>query len=156
MPRTKRTPAQLREASAHLHYELWMFATLARALATGVFGQGAVNNAVLESFTIHARVLLDFLFADKPRSDDIIAEDFFAEPEEWAVLRGVMPPALVEVNRRVGKEVAHLTYSRLEVTPSEKSWQFLEIASDMENVMARFCNHVSPEYLELQWKQKEK
>ncbi len=85
----------------------------------------------------------------------MVAEDFFAKPEEWAVLRGVMPPALVEVNRRVGKEVAHLTYARLEVTPEEKSWHFLEIASAIENVMARFCNHVSPEYLGPQWKQKE-
>src|SRR2546426_9248846 len=112
MARTKRTQTDLRAASEHLHYEAWMFTTLARALATGVFGQGAIANAILESFTVHARALLDFLYAEHPWSDDIIAEDFFTTPEQWVSVRGDMPPSLQEVNRRVGKEISHLTYAR--------------------------------------------
>src|SRR4051812_11520484 len=138
MARSIRTPTQLRDASEHLHYEFWMFVTLSRALAISVFGQGAIRNAILESFTVHARVLLDFLYAEKPQADDVIADDFFTDPETWRQIRGDMAPALQKVNRRVGKEIAHLTYARLEVTPEIKGWSFLEIASAIEALVTRF------------------
>ena len=35
-------------------------------MSSGVFNEGIINNALLESFTVHARVLLDFLFAENP------------------------------------------------------------------------------------------
>src|SRR5262245_11022059 len=101
MTRAKRTSVDLAAASEHLWYEVWMFVTLARAMATGVFGAGPINNAALESFTVHARVLLDFLFAECPRPDDVVAEDFFVTAEEWPRIRGDMPPVLKQVNARV-------------------------------------------------------
>jgi len=152
MTRQPRAPDELRAASEHLFYEVWMFNTLARALATGVFGDGAVNNALLESFTVHARVLLDFLFADKPRSDDVVAEDFFLTPERWPTVRGDMPPLLQAVEARVGKEVAHLTYARLGVTPEKKEWRFIEIAVTLETIISRFVENVPPEHLAESWK----
>jgi hypothetical protein len=119
-----------------------MFSTLARALATGVFGDGSLNNAVLESFTVHARVLLDFLFADKPRPDDVVAEDFFPTPEQWPMVRGDMPPILKDVDTRVGKEIAHLTYARLTVTPDKKQWRFVQIAVAIEGIIKLFVDNV--------------
>ena len=152
MTRRPRTPEELRGASEHLFYEVGMFGTLARALATGVFGAGSINNAVLESFTVHARVLLDFLFANKPRPDDVVAEDFFPTPERWPTVRGDMPPLLKDVDARVGKEVAHLTYARLEVTPEKKEWRFVEIAVALEAIIALFVNNVSPKNLGDSWR----
>src|SRR5678816_3490620 len=119
MTRIRRSSEQLLGASEHLYYEWAMFGTLARALTSGVFGDGPINNAVLESFTVHARVLLDFLFDPKPRQDDVVAEDFFPETTKWVQIRGDIPPILQQVESRVGKEVAHLTYARLVVTPAE-------------------------------------
>jgi hypothetical protein len=40
-------------------------------------------NLTLESFVIHARALLQFLYAETPRPDDVIAEDFFEDPSAW-------------------------------------------------------------------------
>ena len=151
MTRKTRSASELRDLSGHLHYEFSMFATLARAMATGVFGTSPLNNAALESFTLPGRVLLDFLFAQKPWADDAIAEDFFEPPEDWARVRGEMPPVLKDLNSRVGKEVAHLTYARLLVGPDQKPWPFLAIESAMETVMARFVDHVPVANLSTEW-----
>src|SRR5688572_21299671 len=111
--RVPRKPAELREASEHLFYELWMLDSLARLLGLGAFGHGPVSNALLESFSIHARALLQFFFPMSPKSDDVLAEDYFGGTAAWEAVRGAEPAALNQVNRRVGKEVAHLTYARL-------------------------------------------
>ena len=78
MNRKQRAQDELRSASDHLHYELWMFSSLAHGLASGISGQSVINNALIESFTIHARILLDFLYAERAKEDDVIAEDFFS------------------------------------------------------------------------------
>jgi len=149
--RARRSDVELQDVSRHLYYELWMFLTLAKALGTGVFGEGALNNAVLESFTVHGRNLLDFLFAVRPREDDVIAQDFLDGPENWDSARGEMPEALKDLNRRVGKEVAHLTYARLGVTPDKKPWSFLAIAGAMETVMKKFVALVPGTRLSPEW-----
>ena len=94
--RSKRSDDELREASDHLFYELWMLGRTARLLAMGVFGDGPVKNAVLESFTIHARALLQFFFPSNPRSDDVIAADFLSNAVVWEDARGAMPPILAD------------------------------------------------------------
>lgn len=151
MPRQQRDATELTAVSAHLHYEVWMFLTLARALATGVFGQGVINNAALESFTVHGRILLDFLFSDHPRDNDVVAEDFFTMPDQWSRLRGTMPEPLANLRTRVGKEIAHLTYARLEVTPDKKPWPFAAIADAIEALVHRFIRSVPVEHLAPEW-----
>jgi hypothetical protein len=151
MPRKPREQTELKAASEHLHYEVWMFLTLARALATGVFGNGPINNAALESFTVHARVLLDFMFAERPREDDVIAEDFFSTPEEWPRLRGGLPDSLANLRTRVGKEITHLSYVRLTVTPDTKPWPFVTIADAIEGLVHRFIQSAPLEHLAPVW-----
>lgn len=151
MPRKARTPDELRAISEHLNYEVGMFMTLARALGTDVFEDGAINNAVLESFTVHARVLLCFLFDDFPKDDDAVADDFLSG-QDWAAIRGEVPAALVVTRKRVGKEIAHLTYARLAVTAESKQWAFLEIADAMERVIQRFLAAVPKEVLGPSWR----
>jgi hypothetical protein len=138
-----------------VYYELLMFRTLARALATDVFGEGSLHNAVLESFTVHARNLLDFLFVESPREDDVVAADFLDSPEIWPEARGEMPEVLNDVNRRVGKEVVHLTYARLAVTPDQKPWPFLAITDAMQAIMTRFATPVPPSRLSAEWRRGE-
>jgi hypothetical protein len=150
MARKTRTDDELRAVSEHLHYEAWMFLTLARAFATGVFGTGPINNAALEAFTIHARGLLDFLFAEDPREDDVVAGDFLTG-QDWPTIRGEASPILDAVRKRVGKEVAHLTYARLVVKPEAKQWLFLDIAKAMEGLIGSFLAAVPKERLGPSW-----
>jgi hypothetical protein len=120
-----------------------MFNSLAQAMASGVFGVGALNNAALESFILHARVLLDFLYAEKPQPDDVIAEDYFNELSQWQTVRPEKTKTLKVIHKRVGKEVAHLTYARLEVTAVAKEWQFIQIAKEINAVFDAFLNNVA-------------
>ena len=150
--RTTRTQAKLIDASDHLHYEISMFLALANGMASGVAGQGPLNNALLESFTIHARILLDFLYAAKPQRDDVIAEDFFPEPSAWYDSRLKKSDLLASVHRRVAKEVAHLTYARQEVTPDTKPWAFVQIANEVNAAFGAFLSIVPINHLGDKWK----
>ena len=143
MTRQQRTPEVLRATSEHLFYEFWMFNSLAQAMASGLFGQGVLNNAALESFTLHARAMLDFLYAEKPQADDVIAEDYFDKPSQWLTVRPEKTETLKVIHKRVGKEVAHLTYARLEVTAEAKQWPFIKIASEINSVFDAFLNNVA-------------
>lgn len=142
MSRKIRTKKELKEASEHLHYEIWMLTSLAHGIGSGIAGQGPIANALLESFIVHVRALMDFLYNESPRPDDVIAEDYFFKPDEWRQMRPALSELLMLAKRRAGKEVAHLTYARLEVTPETKPWPFVEIANEIAAVINIFFEHV--------------
>jgi hypothetical protein len=152
MARKQRTPEVLCSASGHLYYEFNMFFSLGQTMMSGVLGKGPLHDAVLESLTVHARALLDFLYAtEKPRPDDVIAEDYFDEPSRWREIRPQMTATLTMARERVGKEVAHLTYARLEGTPEDKQWPVAQIAEDINIALAAFLEHVSKDRLSPIW-----
>ena len=47
-------------ASDHLWYEIWMFCNLVRHLEADREIDQVSNNALVESFAIHTRILIDF------------------------------------------------------------------------------------------------
>jgi hypothetical protein len=147
MPRTQRTKKELQKASDHLHYELWMLKSVANIL-TGDRTDVVINNALLESFSIHARVLLDFLYDDVPRNDDMNAIDYCSE---WTGIRPEKSNLLGKLHLRVGKEVAHLTYARLQVSPDLRGWAFLEIANEISKIMKAFICGVPKDRLSEKW-----
>ena len=152
MTREQRTEEELRKASDHLFYEFGMFTELARMLGAGILKEQAIKNAALESFTIHARALLDFLYSKKdPRRDDVIAEDFFEDPLTWTNSRPDKSERVKDVHERVGKEVAHLSYRRQEVTPETKPWYFAAIAEEIGKVFESFSSLVPRELLGERW-----
>ena len=151
MAREHRDRATLVSVSEHLHYEVWMLSTLANALASSAFGQGALANAALESFTLHLRTLLDFFYSSRPKNDDVIAEDFFPDPSDWITRRPDKTELLEDVHRRVGKEVAHLTYVRLELGPDDKEWPFLRLANDLRIPLFHFLKMAPRHNLGPKW-----
>jgi len=137
----------LRKASGDLHYEIIMFHAMAEVLHSGVAGKSLLGNALLESFLMHARALLDFLYDKKSKKDDdMIASDY---SKQWAAARPQkLAPELDELNRRVGKEVAHLTYTRLRTPePRDRPWHFLAIAKEMRDLLDEFLRKVPDENL---------
>jgi hypothetical protein len=132
MDRKRRTPSELQNASNHIHYELRMLTTAADCMALGLFGDGAINSLLLESFVIHARSLLAFFYpAEQPRDDDVVIGDFFPELGVWLAARPEKSNVLTQVNTRANKEIAHLTYTRQELTDETKYWMFLDIATEI-------------------------
>lgn len=102
-----------------------------------------ICNALVESCGIHARNLLDFLFSTSARQDDVISEDFFDDVIiTWRKKRPAKSTLLSTIHKRVAKELAHLTYSRLEVTPTSKRWQFHILAIEIGVVLKTFLQLV--------------
>jgi hypothetical protein len=111
-------------ARRHLVYEVRMLVASAVELSKHDTANPQ-SNAFLESFLIHARCLRDFLWGtrSKRHGQDAFAQDF-CEPGTWESERGEVPPALTEIGgrRRMGRELAHLTYHRTDVSPNAKHW----------------------------------
>jgi hypothetical protein len=134
-----RSDEELRAVAKHLDYEFWMLTSLAQSMATGISAQGWLTNALLESFVIHFRALVDFFYPPlHPKPDDVLATHYFEDSAEWERLRPPLSEALQHGRARAHKEIAHLTYTRLDVTPDKRSWPFVEIANQMEELMQVF------------------
>ena len=147
------TQEKLRLVSDHLWYEIWMFRTMALVLFHGFLGKrGPIHNAVLESFGIHVRGLLDFLYAEKPGEDDVVAEHYFSTYQEWHNARPEISDYLRKARRRVNKEMAHLTYTRLSVGGEAKGWDVPLLASEIERVLKVFIELVPKDRLGESWK----
>jgi hypothetical protein len=134
-----RSDEEMRRAAEHLEYEFWMLTAVAEAMASGISSQGWLTNALLESFVIHFRALVDFFYPPpNPKSDDIQAAHYFDDPTEWELMRPPLSDELKRGRARAHKEIAHLTYARLEVTRDTKPWPFVEIANQMQALMGDF------------------
>ena len=131
-----RTNEELKKVSEHLYYEIWMLNETSQLSDSNT----VKNNALIESFSIHARVLLDFLYKTQGRPDDTFATDFFDDPQKWQDYIQEKAEVLSEIKRRVAKEIVHLTYKRLEVTPEEKKWDRPQICEDINEIFKKLKN----------------
>lgn len=146
--RKERTRAELRRASRDLMYELAMLKKTNQVLER--LGPAekddeinkVIRNALIESFVLHARALLDFFYPENPKADDVIVDDFFKMGSEWCKLCPPKSTLLSTVHKRVGKEIAHLTYARQKVTIDEKRWRHSEISREISELMAKFLKEV--------------
>lgn len=135
-------------AKEHLWYDIWMLFALADYLENGVVDVALsgrtdkglpARNAVIEAFAIHARALSDFFFWPdaQPRENDALAADFvpgWTKPERTPALTR---PA---VTKRVGFEIAHLSYGRLTVAQNTKDWSYSKIANEMAVIVQDFAS----------------
>ena len=142
-PRPRRTIEELDLVVEHLQYEVGMLLATAKALASRRFGTEVpadqpIHNALVESFAIHARNVLHFLDPTGAKASDVLAEDFLADPRHWKRERGALPQQLESVRRRVGKQVAHLTYDRSTTTPDDREWKYLEIGKALARRYGRW------------------
>ena len=135
----RREKDELIKASEHLKYEYSMLLAVTEALSAGLVLNQFLKNALLESFAIHFRTLVDFLYPPaNARSDDMAAEDFFDNPARWSEMRPAISQILNSGRRRAHKEIAHLTYARLAITESEKDWPFGEMTAEICSLMDLF------------------
>ena len=143
-----KTKEELILASEHLHYEINMFNETICLLIKNGNKQTAISNILIESITMRIRILLHFLYPEDKRSGDILAEHFFEDPIDWLTLRGEMPVELQDVKFRVGKEIVHLTYERLNKSVEEKKWNFNKLFFAISKPINVFLEHVPKEKLD--------
>jgi hypothetical protein len=139
-------------ASDHLLYEYEMLEATVRLLASGSLGTGAVKNAVVESFVIHARNLTHFFWPRAEKPDDILARQYVrGSSAALEAELGELPEILESVRTRANKEVAHLTDKRIGLSEELKQWHLLTIAEELDRVMKVFLKHAPPELLHTRW-----
>jgi hypothetical protein len=124
-----------------------MFFAMAAKIYVEKQGDLYIANSLIQSFTTHARSLHLFFYSEKPRSDDATAEHFVLSEINWKKVRPPISPNLEKLYSRVGKEVAHLTYSRADVGPNSKGWSFPLYIVDFAPVFEIFARSADPKKL---------
>jgi hypothetical protein len=150
MSRKQRSKEDLLKASEHLRYEYKMFNETANALSKREFNNNTIiKYALIESFVIHTRNLLDFLYKDPIKDDDIRAGYFLDDQEIWQSKRPEKSRFLGDISHRANKEVAHLTSTRYDVNKIEgEPWPYLRIRNEINQIFREFlqlAQYLSPE-----------
>lgn len=122
----------------------------------------AIHNAMLESFSIHARNLIDFFYPSQKviKNDTDVTIRNYVDEEDFTKLPTISP-ILLETRIKANKQVAHLTIDRYYSyqIPEEKGWDFKKISVEIVslfNTMNPFFdrNKISGEFeilLESDW-----
>jgi hypothetical protein len=154
--RQHRTNEDLQRASLAVQYELVTMATTHELLQElGAHWESStrdktLSNALLHAFLLAARSLLTFHYAYNPRPSDIIAEDFFDDPDNWRKRRLVPEAAMAngELLGQISKRLAHLTWNR--ATPTKLLWGPFRIAWNVGLVMQSFLQLVAQDKVHCQ------
>jgi hypothetical protein len=150
VPRERPSLNRLRRfAEEHLLYESGMLNEVTGKLMNRHHEDDpVVQNALLESFGIHNRNLIDFLWLDRPmKGTDAIARDWI---EGWQAPE--MSERLANVKHRVGKEMVHLSYNRLDVPEDEKGWTVLGIGPEVIGAFGKFATEVPDDLMPEDWR----
>jgi hypothetical protein len=132
-------------SAMHLHYEIDMLVRVAER-PLGLRGQPIYTvdrNALVESYAIHLRNLIDFLYAS-PKGDDVGAVHYVRDVARWGAALGPMPAVLTEARERVGKQIAHLTRRRFEDGAAEKTWHPETEIPAITKSLKLFIEHSDP------------
>lgn len=141
----------LAKTQEHLQYEVRMLFETMIALQnlprtdSPTPEQWCTNNALIESFLIHARALIDFLYTHpSPKKRDVLAKHFLEDPAKWKKEHYNLPPLLHEARERAHKEVAHLSYMRASIGLDDKKWPVGEIAERILSDLGEWMKLASP------------
>ena len=104
--------------------------------------------ALLESFVVHLRNLLQFIYPRDPQSGEVILNDFFDDDLQWKRERVKETETLRSARTRAHKEVSHLTIYRLNDDDPAKPWEFLKLARLLKAVFRTFVDNASPAKLD--------
>jgi hypothetical protein len=111
-----------------------------------------LRNAQTETFALHLRNLIAFLYPDwfEPKRDDVCAHHFLgtsAPYQDWVTNRPALSTALENAKRRADKELAHLTTARIAGTPEVKQWDVRLLLREIDQVLTVFAQYADPNRL---------
>lgn len=127
-----------------------MLCELNKVMDSDQLGSKVIENAVLEAFLVHARVVIDFLYTD-PRKDkdDVVAQLFMPNGVDWKHERHPMSPLLLSAREGAHKLLAHLTFYRI---TADASWNVSEIYEGLRAAFLRFKELARSETLDPCWR----
>jgi len=121
----------------HLYYEIRMLygaCALLKKNPENVY----VRNSLLESFVIHASIILDFFYKPPIKADDAIAVHFMKDKRKW---KSALPPFdkyFRKFGRKRNREVVHLSYKRLDLKPHQKKWYSYIMVEQIKKIVDIF------------------
>ena len=133
---------EAKAAFPHLRYEFQMSLATARLIQVGGLSADHAY-ALLESWVLHVRNLIDFFYTPK-KFDDIVMVEFVHNGQEV----GDFPEITTELERareRANKEMAHLTYSRVGKSDADRQWAVGLITIQLIERMKAFADLVADE-----------
>jgi hypothetical protein len=115
-----------------------------------------LRNAVVESFAIHLRNIIAFLYErpQKQRQEGLVAEHYVRDVQAWRTARGPQGALLKKARSRADREIAHLTTRRFFGNPPEKRWEALLLLKVLTPPLRTFRAHaqedrIHPQVLQL-------
>lgn len=144
MPKTFSDAELMAYSDDHIAYEVERFFWLTELLtdpsttlsASSREDARRLNHALIESFALHLRNLLEFLYDDKD-SSNIVAAQFCARGV-WKLDPKAKPPVLGKAWGAANEQIAHLTDKRKPRDSPDKVWPFKEIADAIRPLIERF------------------
>ncbi len=138
------TDKELLDYSAeHLMHELSMLWELGEMLPGRP--AGTETSALLESFAVHLRNLIEFFYFAR-KGGYVRAQDFFENPTDWPLPQ--LTPELKNLLARANNEVSHLTINRINGNPPSKQWDTAAMVKQIEAVARTFAAKASGKRLE--------
>ena len=134
-------------AREHLYYEIRMLYGTARELKEGT-SNIYIYNALLESFVIHASIILDFFYLPQESGDDARAVHYVKDVKKWKSALPLKEKQFSIFHQKRNKEVVHLSYKRLEIRPEQKRWHAQQIVVKIRRVVNVFLDHADPERMD--------
>jgi len=99
------------------------------------------KNALLETFAIHSRNLIDFLYPpNKVRKTDVTIKDYINDKANLKIPECQKP--LDEARTKANKQVAHLTTDRIDYEITGKEWGFLDIYNAIIDQFTAYKPHL--------------
>ena len=167
MPTKEWTKAELIKFNEHIYYEIEMLNHLANH-AVGYSGFNTtsppsadpsfsaditVNNALIESFATHARVLVEFLTHTKRSRHDnnVLAIDYMEDKETWIQYLTEHEDEMKRLKEvawdRASEEMMHLCERRIQITQEQKRWAFQDLRLKINKHIKAFVENASDELL---------
>lgn len=104
----------------------------------------ALSNGVLNTFAIHARNLIEFLYSrlkGKDFTTDIIIQDYVDE-RDISLHLITISPLLEEALIKANKQVAHLSMERIDYERLGKRWKFIEVIGHIRHAFASIAPYI--------------
>lgn len=130
---------KLRRTAEHVYYEISMFHFTTIYLEKMRNPPIYLVNALLESWCIHLRNLLDFFYTSTANRyrDDVLAEDYISDLQQFKQTRA-KTRTFAHIKKRVAKQIAHLTYHRNVYNRKTKPWPYKQIYGQIYPTVTAF------------------
>lgn len=123
----------------HVRYEVQMLLNVTSAILQQIQVPQGLQHAPVESYAIHLRNLITFLYPSSSRDTDVCAKDFFFKEETWEKIRPKLSETLTKAKIRADTEVGHLTIFRQNGTPKSKKWEVENLTDELMPSIRLFC-----------------